>query len=56
MAVKLFAAIVIGSTETEMKLYDLSQRRGIRQLSCVSRRIDLGIDAYDRGRLSTEKV
>lgn len=56
MAVKLFASIVIGSTETEMKIYDLSQRRGIRQLDCISRRIDLGIDAYDRGRLSTEKV
>lgn len=56
MAVKLFAAILIGSTETEMKLFELSQRKGMKQLSCVTKRIDLGVDAYAKGILSTEKV
>lgn len=56
MAVKLFASILIGSTETEMKLFQLSPRRGMAQLSCQSRRIDLGSDAYARGTLSTQKV
>ncbi len=50
MAVKLFASILIGSTETEMKLFQLSPRRGMAQLSCQSRRIDLGSDAYARER------
>ena len=56
MAVKLFASILIGSTETEMKLFQLSPRKGMLQLSCQSRRIDLGSDAYARGTLSTQKV
>ena len=56
MAVILFASILIGSTETEMKLYELSPRKGMKQLSCLSRKIDLGSDAYGRGSLSTEKV
>lgn len=56
MAVKIFASILVGSTDTEMKLYELSPRRGIRQIDWLSRRIDLGVDAYDRGVLSTGKV
>lgn len=56
MAVKLFASILIGSTETEMKLYELAPRKGMHQLSCASRRIDLGVDAYSRGIISTKKM
>lgn len=56
MAVKLFASILVGSTETEMKLYELSPRKGMKQLSCLNRRIDLGSDAYGKGVLSTQKV
>ncbi len=56
MAVKLFASILIGSTETEMKLFQLSPRKGMLQLSCQSRRIDLGSDAYARGTLSTARA
>ncbi|MDO5345193.1 MAG: exopolyphosphatase [Lachnospiraceae bacterium] len=56
MAVKLYAAIVIGSMETEMKIYELSSRKGMKEVDCVSTRINLGVDAYSRGRLDTEKV
>ena len=56
MAVKLFASILVGSTETEMKLYELSPRRGMKQLSCMGRKIDLGSDSYSRGSISREKV
>ncbi len=56
MAVKLFASILIGSTETEMKLYEVSARKGFHLIDCLSCRIDLGLDAYERGTLSTEKV
>ena len=56
MAVKLFASVLIGSTVTEMKLYEVSARKGFHMIDHVSRRIDLGIDAYARGSLSTEKV
>ena len=56
MAVKLFAAIVIGSTETEMKIFELSARRGMKEIDCISTRINLGVDAYSKGQLAVEKV
>ncbi len=56
MAVKLFASILIGSTETEMKLFEISSRKGFHLIDCLSCRIDLGNDAYERGTLSTAKV
>ena len=56
MAVKIFASIMIGSTETEMKLYEVSGRKGFHLFDCLSCRIDLGNDAYERGTLSTANV
>ena len=56
MAVKLFASIMIGSTETEMKLYEISARKGFHMFDCLSCRIDLGNDAYERSTLSTAKM
>ncbi len=56
MAVKLFASILIGSTETEMKLYEVSARKGFHMIDCLSCRIDLGNDAYERDTLTTAKV
>ena len=56
MAVKLFAAIVIGSTETEMKIFELSPRRGMKEIDHISTRINLGVDAYSKGQLAVEKV
>ncbi len=56
MAVKLFASILIGSTETEMKLYEISARKGFHMIDCLSCRLDLGNDAYERDTLTTAKV
>ena len=56
MAVKIFASILIGSTETEMKLYEVSARKGFHMFDCLSCRIDLGSDAYARDTLSTPKM
>ena len=56
MAVKIFASIMIGSTETEMKLYEISARKGFHMFDCLSCRIDLGNDAYQRGTLTTAKM
>ena len=56
MAVKLFASIMIGSTETEMKLYEVSARKGFHMFDCLSCRIDLGNDAYERDTLSIAKM
>lgn len=56
MAVKLFAAITIGSTETELKIYEISKGKGAREIDCITKRIDLGVDTYQNGVLDPEKV
>ncbi len=56
MAIKVFAAIVIGSMETEMRIYELSQRKGMKEIDCISTRLGLGEDAYSSGKLDMEKV
>ena len=54
MAARLFSAILIGSSETEMRIYELSQRKGMKQIDHVSTKIGLGSDAYRDGRLDSD--
>ena len=56
MAMKLFASIQIGSTETEMKIHQISPSKGMVTVDCINRRIPLGADAYARGTLSAPHV
>ena len=56
MSAKLFAAIVIGSAETELRVYDFTSQHKMRQIDCVSSRLALGEDAYSRGVLDPAKV
>ncbi len=56
MAVKLFAAVSIGSAVTEMKIFEFTQKRMMREIECVSTRINLGLDVYEQGRISREHV
>ena len=56
MAVKTFAAIVIGSAETEMRVYEYTARRRMKEIDCISARLNLGVDAYALGRLDPKKV
>lgn len=56
MAGKIFAAIVIGSVETEMRIYELSARKGMKVLESIRTRIALGADAYSDQTLEPSKV
>ena len=56
MAVKIFAAVVIGSAETEMRIYELTPRKNMKEVDCISTRISLGVDAYNEGSLDPEKI
>ena len=56
MAVKLFAAIVIGSVETEMRIYELNPRKGMKELDCIRTRLALGEDAYSDRELDPARV
>lgn len=56
MAAQTFAAVSIGSAETEMRIYELSPRKGMRQIDCVNTRLGLGANAYLRGQLDSDLV
>ena len=56
MAVKMFAAISIGSAETEMRIYEISARKGMKEIDRLSTRINLGAEAYASHKLDVEKV
>ncbi len=56
MSVKVFAAIIIGSSETEMRIYEFSGKKTMKQVDALRKRLSLGEDAYSSGRLDMEKV
>lgn len=56
MAVKMFAAVLIGSGVTEMKVYEFTARRGMREVEYVRARLNLGLDAYTVGRISGKHI
>ena len=56
MGVKTFAAIDVGSYELSMKIFEVSQRKKIREIDHIRHRIELGTETYNTGKLSNEKV
>lgn len=53
---KTFAAIDVGSYELAMKIFEISARRGIREIDYIRHRIDLGTDTFATGKISNERV
>ena len=47
MAIKLFAAIDVGSFELELGIYEVSPKYGIRRVDHVRHVIALGKDTYN---------
>lgn len=56
MSTRTFAAIDVGSFELTMKIYEFSGKNNMREVDCVSRRLDLGSETYITGRISNEKM
>lgn len=56
MQIKTFAAIDIGSYEVEMKVFELSSARGMREIDCIRRRLEMGKDTFSTGKVSVEKI
>lgn len=56
MAVKMFASISIGSSETEMKIFEFSPRRGMKEIDCINTRLNLGLDVFKMNRISTKNI
>lgn len=53
---KLFAAIDVGSYELAMKIYEISSKGNIREIDHIRKRIELGSDTYNTGKISPERV
>lgn len=53
MAVNMFAAICVGSTVTEMKIFEFTSRKMMKEIDCVSTRLNLGTDAYAMKQISS---
>lgn len=51
-----FAAIDIGSYELEMKIFEMSQKYGMKEVDDVRYRLDLGKDSYGTGKISCELI
>lgn len=56
MQYTLFGAIDIGSSELELKIFELSKSKGMREIDSIRHRLELGKDTYATGKISTEKV
>lgn len=56
MSVRTFAAIDVGSYELTMKIFEFSGKDTMREIDCVSKRLDLGSDTFAMGKISNEKM
>ncbi len=56
MSVKTFAAIDVGSYEISMKIFEVSQKNGMREIDHIRHGIDMGTETYTTGKLSYERV
>ena len=56
MAIKLFAAIDVGSLEVELGIYEVSVKYGIRKVDHLRHVIALGRDTYNTGKISYRLV
>lgn len=55
MAVRMFAAIDVGSFEIAMKVFEISTK-GVREIDHVRHRIELGSDTFSSGKISYERM
>ena len=56
MSIRTFAAIDVGSYELTIKIFEFSGKDSMREIDCVSKRLDLGSDTYAMGKISNEKM
>ena len=56
MAIRTFAAIDIGSYELQLKIFEVSKSRGIREVDSMVHRIELGTDTYRTGKITSRHV
>ncbi|MCR5304078.1 MAG: exopolyphosphatase [Lachnospiraceae bacterium] len=53
---KTFAAIDVGSYEMMLKIFEVSEKKGLREIDSLRHSLDLGTGSYATGSISSEKV
>jgi len=53
---KTFAAIDVGSYELAMKIYEITSKGSIKEIDHIRKKIELGTDTYNTGKISLERV
>ena len=53
---EVFAAIDVGSYEMALKIFELSEKNGVRELDHIRHRMDLGSETYATGQIASEHV
>ena len=56
MKIKYFAAIDVGSYELSCKIFQFSPKTGMKEIDCVTYRLDLGSESFANKKISKEKV
>lgn len=56
MAIRIFAAIDVGSYELAMKIFEFSTKGEMRELEHIRHRIELGTDTYHTGKINQSRV
>ena len=56
MASKVFAAIDVGSNELSMKVYEITPKKGAREIDYVNSTVELGSDTYNSGRITEDSI
>lgn len=56
MAYFTYGAIVVGSQEISLKVYEISGKTGIRQIDYVTQYLDISKVSYSNGKLSVEQI
>lgn len=56
MGTRTFAAIDVGSFELSMKIFEFAGKNSMREIDCITRRLDLGSETYSNGKICNEKI
>lgn len=56
MRIITFAAIDIGSYELSMKIFEMSEKYGMKEIDFIRYRLDLGRDTYATGKISCDMM
>ena len=56
MAVRTFAAIDVGSYELGMKIFEFTNKGGMKEIDSIRHSIELGTDTYQNGIISTSRM